>query len=437
MYLDRKALREYLFGLVGFYNTSNPDYPSLIPSLLESRSGRVINEVNELITIENIDQSIKNFSNYIYDEYSVTTEYQKGDKVKDVLNNNYEYINELPSTGNLPTDPIYWAEIDNISDYLIKQVYAGVDDMMQAWIDDKKIRTIVKSIYDDIYLFNGVANTRSLIVNADKFVGLRFRMKRGERSLVVLMRQLGHQFNNTFNGLTMYLYHSSQEQPVLTFDINQTKANSSQWTNFPSDTILRYISEEYDAGGDFYLGYKQSDLEALGGSALRKDVAWQEAPCTCEDLSYSYYQQYSPFLDVVGFEVDESDMPNDELFDPSDIGTSYTSNYGLNINMTSACDIGYFVQKNEFLFAEALNNAIGYRLVKAMSGSTRGANQIANQVKAEAKKELYSHDGAWGTVTDRYKASIKALSFDLSGLGEECFPCDDHDDIQIGTVTLG
>jgi len=440
MYINNIEIREALFGLVGFYQTTNPSYPSLIPSLIQSRSGKRVNEVHGIIgDIENIDQSIKNFSNYIYPVYDNAVDlaggYTKGSKIESG-GVNYEYINDTPSTGTPPPDVTYWEEIKPLSDYLVKQVYAGIDEMMDTWINDKKVRTKVKSIYDSILLYSGLANYRDTVGNDNKFVGLRIRMKKGERSLVTVLNKIGSQFSGAFNGLDIYVYHSSQQQPLFSFQINSTNSKSSQWTNFPSDSILRYISDDYDAGGDFYIGYNQSQLEALGGIALRRDLTWQEAPCTCESVWYDYYQQYSQFIDVVGFEIAESEMPNGDLFDPDDLLISYTSNYGLNLNISTMCDIGYFIKQEEQLFADALNMTIGKRILSDVAYNTRGGNQIANQVKVEAKKELYSHEGAWGTVMDRYKASIKALSFDLSGLGEECFPCDDGAEIEMGTITL-
>lgn len=445
MLLDRTQARLDLFGLVGFYNPGNPDYPNLSPSLLESRSGRRVNEVHALIAdIENIDQSVKNFSHYNYPDYDTAVRddsgYTKGSKV--VFSSvNYEYISNNPSTAATPdpgTDPLVWTVIDELSDYLIKVVYAGIDMMLDEWINAKKLRNKIKSIYDQILLYNGVANYRDLVNNADDFVGLRIRKKKGERSLATIVNKIGHQFSGAFTGLTIYIFHSSQQNAIATFDIDHNNARSSQWTTLTSDNILRYISDDYDAGGDFFIGYKQSQLEALGAQALKMDLHWQEPPCQCDSKWTEYYKQYSNFIDVVGFTINESALgPGDTLFDPDLVSISYTNNYGLNLNLSTKCDIGYFVAQEEDLFAEALNNSIGKKLLEGIAYNTRGGNQLANQLKAEAKKELFHSSGVWGTVHDKLEKSIKGLSFDLSGLGEHCFPCDDGGfDPIAGKVTL-
>lgn len=433
MFLNRAQLYNDLFGLVGFLNPDNPTYPNISPSLLETRSSRYFNSVHPLLTIENIDQSIKNFSEFNYPAYSPTADangdYSQGSKVS--FNGvNYEYINIQISSGNPPPDASYWLVIDELSDYLIKTVYAGIDEMLDEWMDQKKIRTKVKSIYDKILLFNGNANRRNLIPNQNDFVGLRFRMKKGERSLVTIINKLGHHFNQTFNGLTVYLFHASQNEALATFTVNQTKALSSQWTTLTENNTLRYIDENYDAGGDFFLGYKQSQLQSLGAQALKMDLHWQKTPCSgCDSKWTEWYKQYSNFIDVIGFSVDENALgPGDTIFDPDDVSISYTNNYGLNINMSNKCDLGYFVAEEQSLFEQCLQLSVGKRLLQNIAYNTRGGNQIANQVKQEAKKELFHSSGVYGTVYDRWKASVKSLSFDLSGLNEECLPCDEGED---------
>ena len=249
------------------------------------------------------------------------------------------------------------------------------------------------------------------------------------------MNKIGHQFTSDFVGLNIRLYHSSQQTAIATFTVDHTVGKSSQWTTLAADNILRYISDNYDAGGDFYLGYKQSDLEALGAEALRMDLNWQKAPCSCDRKWSDWYKQRSNFIDVIGFEIAETEMPGDVLFDPDDLSISHSKNFGLNLNLTTKCDIGYFIEQEEILFAESMNLYIGKTLLGAMAYSTRGSNQLANQVNVEAKKELFHSAGVWGTVFDRAQKSTKALSFDLSGLDESCLPCDDNE-IILGVGTL-
>lgn len=437
MFLDRQTLRDDLFGLIGFYNPNNPAYPILLPSLLESRSARRVQEVHPLLTIENIDQSKKNFSTFIYPVYNTLQTYSLGQKVS---NNgvNFEYINSIPNSGQEPPNTTFWEPINELSDYLIKMVYAGIDQMQDAWINDKKIRFKIKSIYDRLLLFNGVATFRNEVANQNNFVGLRLELKRGEKSLVTILNRIGSQFvGPAFTGLTIYLYHTSQNSPISTYTVSHTQSRTFQWTNLTENNLLRYVSDSHDAGGRFFIGYKQSQLETFGARALDRDVDWRGySDCGCDDGFYELYKQYSQYVDIVGFEIDEAAMPGDTLFDPDTESISITNTYGLNLDISTKCDIGSFVAQEEDLFAEALNLSVGLKLLQGMASTTRGENTIAEQVSIQAQREILHSTGVYGTVYDRFNAAIKALSFDLSALGEDCFPCDDGNENILGVATL-
>ena len=449
MILDRNAMREGLFGLVGFYNPNNPQYPNLVPSLLTSRSARRVNEVHYLLNdIENIDQSIKNFSHYNYPAYDTAVRdaggYTEGSKL--TFNSlNWEYVADIPSDNATP-DPdaaevATWRQIDELSDYLIKQVYSAVDEMLDRFINAKKMRAKMKSIYESIYLFQGQANYRSLVMNTDNLVGLKIRPKKGQNSIVSVIHRIGHQFTADFgagNNLPLYLYHSSQQTPIATFQINHRTVRSFEWTNLTDNNILRNVADDYQAGGDFYLGYKQSDLSALGAQALKMDLHWQQYPCKCNAVWYDYYKQYSNYYDVVGFELKESSLgAGNAIQDFDGIPYSYTNNYGLNLNFSTKCDIGYLILQQEELFAEPLQYSVARKLLEAIANTNRNTS-LSQQIKRDAEKQIYSNRDTQGTVEDRYRDSVKALEFDMSGMYEDCLACDDgYAEIIQGTITLG
>lgn len=429
MILDRATLRTELFGLVGFYQTNNPQFPTLLSSLLVSRSGRYFNEAHPLLSsIENIDQSITNFTKYNYPDYAPGETYSLGHKVAN-SGVNYEYINVTPSMGNEPPNETYWEVIDETSDYLIKTVYSGIDEALDEWINAKKMRNIIKSIFDKVLLYNGLPDYSYPEANGNDFVGLKIRPKKGLRSLALIINKIGHQFTGSFESLNLYLYHSSQPgTPLATFPISQTTAKASQWTTLTANNILRYTSDDYDAGGEFYLGYKQSDLQALGAQAIERNRYWRDS---------NGYKQCSPYFTIEAFSISEANMPGTASFDPDDISWSDTHTYGLNLNLTSKCDLGYFIKEEEQLFAEVIQLFVAKKLMQAIAYSIRGGNQTANQVKVEAKKELFHSTGVWGTLFDRCQKAAKGIAMDLSGIEEACLPCDKGvDDVIFGIGTL-
>jgi len=395
----------------------------LLPSLLVTRSDLIVQDVHGLLTIENIDQSMKNFSQFTYTAYGAGTEYSLGEKVSSG-GSNWEYINASASTGNTPAEDTYWTVINEMNDYLIKAVYNGIDRMIDKYMAGKKLRGRTKSIFDQVLLFNGVANYRANEANADKFVGLRLRFRKNNWGLVTILNKIGHQFSSDFVGLTLSLYNTSEQDAIATWSITHAQGKSSQWTSLTADNILEYV-DTYGAGTDFYLGYKQSDLESLGAEALNKDITWGSDICaSCDSRWANFYKQYSKYIDVIGFEVLETEMPSDVMFDPEEATLTDSKNYGLNINMTTKCDLtAQFLQEEEVL-AEALKYHVGMVLLEGMAYNTRGGNQVANQTRAKAEKQLFHHKEAWGTVSDRASAADKGLSFDMSGMNTACMPED-------------
>jgi len=429
MFLDRSTLRTSLFGLVGFHNATDPSYPSLTPSLLEATSGLYYNDAHSLLTIEDIDQTAKNFSKYNYTAYSAGTTYSVGDKVSNG-GSSWEYINDTPSAGNTPSEGVYWAEIDSLSDYLIKSVYNGLDRMLDTFMNGKKTRGAAKSIFENILLYNGGGDVSDKETNSDKFVGIRIRPKKKEKHIVAIINKIGHQFDGAFNGLTISLYHESQQDAIASYTVNQTAASSFEWTSLTTDNILRYV-DTYDAGGDFYLGYKQSALEALGAQAINKNVSWDTAPLLEDKVWRNFYKEYSKYFDIMGFQVLESEMVSDKMFDPIKADLTPLRTYGLNLNLTVDTDLTPFFTQEKSIVANAIKYNVAMTLMQGLAYNTRGANSLANQVRGMAEKQLFHHKEAYGTLADKCKEANEALAYDFSGMGDAVLKTDNKRTLRI------
>lgn len=414
MFIDRNTLRTGLFGRVGFHNSTDPAYPSLVSSLLESTSSLYYNDAQALLTVENIDQTAKNFSKYNYTDYVALTTYSKGDKVASG-GSNWEYINPTPSSGNTPAENTFWTDIDSLSDYLIKKVYSGMDRMLDTFMNSKKMRGVAKSLFENILLYNGSGDIGDTETNLDRFVGIRIRPKKKEKHLVGIINKIGHQFDASFNGLTIKLYQDSQADVLQTWDVDHTTANSSEWTALTTNNTLRYV-DTYDAGGDFYLGYKQSQLEALGGKAINRNVSWDTEPVTSDDVWRTYYKELSKYYDIMGFSVLETDMPSDKMFNPIKADLTSLRTYGLNLNLTVEADLTPFFLQESRITDNAVKYNVAMALMEALAYNTRGANSLANQVKVMAEKQLFHHKEAYGTLADKTREANDALSYDFSGM---------------------
>ncbi len=448
MFLDRQLVKDSLEGLVGMHQTQDPDYPNLIPSLTESRSNRYVQDAQPgLLTIENIDQSYKNFDQYNYPTYDTTTRdnggYQSGSKV---LFNSlaYEYIATTVSTPTTPdpgTDANVWREINSLSDYLTRLERQAIDEVLDNWINAKKIREKIKSISENILLFDGIANRRDLEVNQDNFVGIRVAFF-DQRSITAIINSISTQFNAVVTNLPIYVYHSSQFDPIGILNVSSPAISSvwTQWTDEASKT-LRYFDYDRFNGGQYYIGYKQSDLAAQGAQALRKNIIWrqgQRGGCTsCNRNWATWFQAYSQYMDITGFQIPESEMPGTANFNPEYTPYTLRSNYGLNINLSVKCDLTRFVIQEQHLLAESIQLTWAKKILEGIASTTRQGNEIANIIKEQARREIFEHNEAFGTVADRAKKAYKAIEFDFSNLREDCMPCDfKGDDAMLGTFTM-
>ena len=447
MFLNRELLKNELEGLVGMHQTENPEYPLLVNSLTESRSNRFVQDAQPgLLTIENIDQSAKNFDHFNYPAYDTATRdaggYQSGSKV--AFNNLFwEYIAAVVSDNTTPdpgTDPNVWRQINSLSDYLSRIYRQAVDETLDGWINTKKMREKIKSISENIQLYDGIANRRDVVVNSDKFVGIRLRFI-DERSITAVINSIGTQFTSPVIDLPILVFHSSQFDALGQLLVS-SPGISSKWTPWTDqDTkTLRYLDYDRFVGGEFYIGYRQSDLQAQGAQALRKDIVWRQGPSGCKSCNRKWsrwFEAYSRYMDITGFEIAETDMPGTPNFNPENTPYTLGTNYGLNMNLSIKCDLTRFVIQEQDILAESIQLTWAKKILEGIASTTRQGNEIANVIKEQARRELFEHNEAFGTVADRMIKAYKAIEFDFSDLHEDCMPCDyEGDDAMAGTYTF-
>jgi hypothetical protein len=259
------------------------------------------------------------------------------------------------------------------------------------------------------------------------------------QSLAIQVKKLSLQLSAPCD-VTLYTYHTSQIDPISETVLSYTKSNAVQWF----DVDFKFVSSSIDegiAGGEYYMGYKQSELEGQGVTALRmKELDWStgHGGCvSCGNRSRVYYQNYTPFVGITSFSVGESEIDSDEMFDPRKAAIGSDEAYGMNFWLSAKCDMTSFVANDPYTFAESAANVVALELLKSMASSVRGENQLSNAVATQADKEIVSVEGVLGTVLDITKASLEALSFDLSSLDPVCLQCDEGDaELILGTRTM-
>lgn len=418
---------ESIVGLVGMDQTNNPEYETLPASLLESRSSFKLQEQHSLLTVKNIDQCWDNTDHFYYtayDEGSPGTIYYLGDKVS-YGGSNYEYINATPSVGEVPPNSTYWQLETPFSQYLLKRQKQAIVRVLSDCFNPKKTKQLVKTIFKDVSLFTGVGRVSDKVINSGKFVGFQLSLA-NSRGLISVISKIGTQLSQsvTFN---IYIYHSSQVDPIATVEVAHGTANNFQWT--ASGQELRFFSDAYDAGGTFYIGYFQSDLGT--SQAIRKDYDWTRRPCSsgCNQTNLELYDNWSKFIAISPFSVSSGHLNGTNLFDQDYIAYEYDNNFGLNLNLSVRCDLTEFIKENELLLAESV--ALKWALIELNDiAYTTRENGVSEKTKQLALMEMDTKKG--DSLINQYTVAIEAMSFDFSTLDKSCMPCNNRFGVQWG-----
>ena len=431
-----KDLQNCLFGLVGFRQNDNPEYPKIAAALLQSSSGLYVQDEHPLLCIENLDQALKNYDHWNYPAYAVGTSYDQYDTIRASDDKVYESLQDA-NVGNDPTiSPTYWREVNLLSQKLESVMRSSVVRFMNEVFQKKKLHGVTKSIFESAQFFSGSGNLLDKEIKMSRFVGFRIETD-DERDLACVIRRLGTQFSGANPNFKLYVFHTSLEEPYRVYELNLTRINSFQWTELKDQTLgeteltLRVTSDDHAPGGAFYIGYYEDDLV---GQAINKAYKWGEAPpCTTCNSDFYYYQKWSPYFSVTPISIPASALngirPSDpdgpRLFDVN-YAQDTGKNYGLNMDVSVRCDVTPLLCRERSIAAAGILKQVAVDLMKILAYSTRN-NAVAKEVRDLALFALQKTDspnGGGGMLEDLERA-VKATNFDFSDMNSICLPCND------------
>lgn len=406
---------------VGFRQTTHPNIPQLITSLTQSESGIFVQDRHPLLNTNNLYMASENFDQWPWPDWSAGT-YDEDVFVKHV---NKIWVSNIPSNTDEPGQaPLTsWSEVNNFSQYLERILLQASQQTIEKTFEMKALNRNTKTVFENIYLFDGAANRNQLVLKQGRFVGFAVQLRK-HKHLTALLRKIGTQFNNVTGTFKLYVYHESRVEPILTRDISHTLVGSLQWNNI-DDIILPYVSDNQDAGGVFYIGYYEDDLPVGVQSITRNDFLWNTGPCAVcpgSSIDRSYFQKWSAYMNWTPIAVPASFIdptPSRDKFDNHSVTMNYNINYGLNFHLTLKCDLTDFILENLQSFDEAYANTIAYELLNSFTYTLRD-NGNAKQVRDKAAYELQREDNSG--IAAKLDRSFKALDFDMSGFNTVCLP---------------
>lgn len=417
-----RDIQKALFPLVGWTQHYNPS-KAIDERLTNSESGNYFQAEHPLLTLENLAAIMPLDYTVKFPEYHEAKEYAADDKVR---SGGEVWQALLPSLGQLPTlGSDYWSVYNPVSDYLEALTNEGIAAMCKNFVKEKTLSGESKQLLERKAFFDGAGRLSDRIENKGRICGYEIRLKKS-MGITAKVERIGLQFDGAVGELKVYLFHSSQKDPLKTTLINLTSQKIYQWFNL-SEWFLPYISDNNSAGGAFYIVYSQNDLHNVEAINIAKD--WQVGGCnSCGGGSTKSWRELSHYMSVMPFKVS---APNGweltpELWDIERNIYTNATNYGVNLEMSLFCDLTDFIISQRHIFTDVLAKevaAMGLRKI-AMNSDALVSRKQLNASRMDILYEIDGNtQGRAGGLGYELKRAYEALKLDTKGIDKVCLSC--------------
>jgi hypothetical protein len=417
---------EAIRTLAGIRQNDNPNFSPIADDLLYDGTNVLIQ--HPLLNIENLDLCARNYGFYNFPAYVAGTTYAINARIRDA-NVVYDSLQD-DNIGNTPaTSPLFWKPVNLLSLYLEDVYHNAAEDVVNEVFNEKKINRQTKTLLKSMRLYEGSGVTTDRIMNEGDFVGVYIQLLQ-KNNILAVVEQIGLQLTAA-QDLTIYLFHESQQEAIATVTIHHTKVISFQWHDLKFK--LNYMTDDYDAGGAFFIMYDQDELV---GQAVKKQYNFHISPCGyCGTYNLQTYGKYSKYLYIQAVRVKAADRNGVDLWDISKTQRITDNNFGMNFQFTVQCDVTNFLVQQKDVFKFAFRDMVTKKLLENLSNSTR---QNVGQEKAStmARNELMGTFAGGMGFQQKLTNQMKAVDFELSDLDDLCLPCNKQGGIYYGTAGL-
>lgn len=376
--------------LVGWRQSYNPA-EAIDTELLQSESGLFYQDAHPLVTMNNVAAIMSDDFIFQYPAWDKDNVFPAGVKVR---YENKVYISLVENTNKQPdTNTDTWKAYNYLSDYLTQQTQSGIAQTVQTFLQIKGLLRETKDLLERRTFFDGAGRLTNLQQNQGKLVGFEINPVRS-MGVTAKVERIGLQMTGATGTVRVYLFHSSQVNPIKVADLNFTKENGGfQWFTMP-DWYMPYISEGNNSGGSWYLVYNQNDLPQ-GMQAVTATKDWSREPCmTCNPGSVAGWRELTKYLLISPFKTRayETFEEYPELWDIEDNIYTNTCNYGLNVEVTVGCDLTDFIIEQRQMFATVLQRQVAANLLRTMAMNP-DVRTNRNQSNVSMQGILYELDG--------------------------------------------
>lgn len=413
--------------------------------LTGSESGLYYQSAHPMVTLKNLQSVMPEFDISMFPAWNRYKFYHAGQVVRhngELFKAKLNNIGQEPRTADFNNDfnddythtngsPIgsagYWERYDAKSDWLHRLQVQAITGMVQRFITEKSLLKESKALLERRTFFDGSGRLANTVRNGQRLVGFEIIPVRS-MGVTAKIERIGLQMTGAVGKVRVYLFHSSQVEPMQVADLEFTKTNGGfQWFDV-HDWFMPYISMANDSGGSWYLIYDQAALpEGMEAVNVTKD--WSREPCgTCNVGSVEAWRELTKYLQISPFRVTSSTTFEQypELWDIAENVYTNTQNYGLNVEVSVMCDLSDFIIRERNIFATCLQKEMAARVIRmlAMNPNVR-VNR--NQSNASQFDLLYEVDGnPQGRETGlgkELKDAYAALDINTRGIDRICLTC--------------
>jgi len=425
-----QEIQEGLLHLIGWRQSYDANDGVISEALTQSESGLYYQDAHPLLTLQNLQSIAPDFSNISYPAHSTEKTYAKGVVVTN-SDKHYKSLKAVPENIQI-TDTEYWIETNPFSEWLETKTKACITKAISCYVNEKVAKGTYKALCEKKTLFDGTGRIYDTIKNKNNLVGFEIVPIRA-KGVTTKINRIGLQFSEP-GDYTILVMHSSLMEPYYQETFTKRIGNNIEWFTPSQELYLPYETDEIDAGGSWYICYVQSQLPT-GSQAIRKSRDWSKGPCNeCSRHEYETWHIWSKYLEVHPFYVNEELVPivgeQVQLWDVENNLYDYSTNYGLNLDITVACDMTDFIIEQRQMFTDYLSKslAIDFLLEFAYNPNVRTNRHSINASRPDI---LYEIDGDSSSMKKsglsyQLELASKAIQVSTEGIDRVCLPCVNH-----------
>lgn len=425
-----QEIQEGLLHLIGWRQSYDANDGVISEALTQSESGLYYQDAHPLLTLQNLQSIAPNFSNISYPVHSTEETYAKGVVVTD-SDKHYKSLKAVPENIQI-TDTEYWIETNPFSEWLETKTKACITKAISYYVNEKVAKGTYKTLCEKKTLFDGTGRIYDTIKNKNNLVGFEIVPIRA-KGVTTKINRIGLQFSEP-GDYTILVMHSSLMEPYYQETFTKRIGNNIEWFTPSQELYLPYETDEIDAGGSWYICYVQSQLPT-GSQAIRKSRDWSKGPCNeCSRHEYETWLIWSKYLEVHPFYVNEELVPvvdeQVQLWDVENNLYDYSTNYGLNLDITVACDMTDFIIEQRQMFTDYLSKSLAVDFLREFAYNPN-VRTNRHSINASRPDILYEIDGDSSSVKKsglsyQLELASKAIQVSTEGIDRVCLPCVNH-----------